>query len=103
MAPRLPSKPIARREGETPRAWCLRLGWKLLEYKCAYYRPDEIKEELWAERGLYITDEEYDALEREFAALTKQLNEIDQITTMVDFDVRRPACQWILTKLKGDT
>jgi hypothetical protein len=93
--------PIARRADETDIRWFHRLGWKLLEYKCAYYRPEAVKEQLWVERELCISDAAYDALEAEYKTLAITLKQTDSISGMVDFDLRKPSCQLILTKLSG--
>jgi hypothetical protein len=93
--------PIARRADETDIRWFHRLGWKLLEYKCAYYRPEVVKAQIWEERELFISDAAYDALEAEYKALAITLKQTDSISGMVDFDLRKPSCQLVLTKLSG--
>ena len=67
------------------------LGWLLLEHKAHYYyfcNPQ-------------ISDYEYDALEREYDTLAKELGEEPTASDMVDFDYERPACRAVLRKLRG--
>lgn len=92
-------EPVQRKDGESDADWFHRLGWKLLEYKCAYYRPEVIHPDCWKSRQLLISDWVYDRLEKEYAALAAQLGLPDTISRMTDFDWRKPSCRIVLSCL----
>lgn len=74
---------------KTPAERHLELSWELLEHKCRYYILCETK----------VDDYIYDALEREYAQLCLDLGLPDTISTMVDFDTKRPSCKLVMDKL----
>ena len=71
----------------------IKLGWKLLEAKCAYYIFDRP----------IMEDKDYDAMERRYDALAKKLGVPTTAVDMVGFDERRPCCKIVLHKMRGGT
>lgn len=65
------------------------LSWKILEAKYWYYYRSDPK----------IQDYEYDAMEKEYEALSGILGLDPTASNMVDFDEKRPACQSVMFKL----
>jgi len=73
------------------------LSWKILEYKCTYYRPDLIHPN---NKKLYtVSDSVYDKLEGEYRRLSVELGEEPTAADMVDFDCSRPCCRLVAKKL----
>lgn len=67
------------------------LGWKILESKYRYYIQDSPT----------ISDEQYDAMEREYDKLAIKLNLVPSATDMVGFDVKRPSCIEVARKVRA--
>jgi hypothetical protein len=87
------------------------LGWKLIEYKVAYYLPDRVH---YTRRGDYtIPDEQYDELEREYLTLCRKLGVRNSVVhkghpgfedigtehAMMEVDEDRSSVQLVLSKL----
>jgi hypothetical protein len=81
----------------TKKQRCVDLAWRILEYKCAYYRPQYVHIDN-VDRYV-VVDAVYDAIEAEYRQLCKELGVTPSACDMVDFDESRPSCQLVKTKL----
>lgn len=61
------------------------LSWIILRAKYEYYILNDS----------HLTDDQYDALEREYDSLAKELNLEPTASNMVGFDMQRPSCQLV--------
>jgi NAD-dependent DNA ligase len=69
------------------------LGWLILEHKWRYY--------IGVRYGVSpVSDAEYDKLEDEYVQLADELIENAYSSTMVGFDINRPSCQLVDSKMK---
>ena len=75
----------------------IELGWKLLEYKCVYYRPKLVHP--YNLEYCTISDATYDLLEGQYKAVCVRLGEIPTASDMVGFDLDRPSCKMVVRKL----
>lgn len=67
----------------------IQLSWEILEHKCRYYIMD----------SPIVQDYEYDAIEKEYEALAKELGLEPTASNMVGFNPDRPSCQSVMRKL----
>lgn len=87
------------------------LGWKLIEWKVAYYKPECVAE---SRRPDYVIDDDtYDAHEQRYLALCRKLKlpntvvhktypgfeDVDYTNAMMEVDVTRPSVQLVMAKL----
>lgn len=78
----------------------VKLSWKILEWKFAYYHPTLIKDAKTRKKYM-IPDTEYDQHEAAYRKLAEKLQEKPTASEMVDFDFDRPACQLVVRRLTG--
>lgn len=76
-------------ETQDKRQRFIKLSWEILEHKCRYYIMDKP----------IIQDYEYDAIEKEYDALAKELGAEPTASDMVGFNLDRPSCQSVMRKL----
>lgn len=74
----------------------IELGWKLMEWKLMYYRPDLVHRDWHVQ--LSVNDQIYDKNENEYRELAKTLGREPTAVDMVDFDTTRPSSRLILDK-----
>lgn len=67
----------------------INLSWEILEHKCRYYIMD----------SPIVQDYEYDAIEKEYDSLAKELGLEPTASDMVGFNPDRPSCQSVMRKL----
>lgn len=72
----------------------IKLSWAVLEAKCIYYM-------MHGNHPKSIEDYEYDLLEKRYEALAKELNLEPTASNMIDFDLSRPCCKLVYSKLLG--
>lgn len=75
----------------------IELSWKILEFKCAYYRPDLVHGDSLPKYT--VPDVVYDKLESEYKELCGKLGESPTASDMVGFDLDRPSCRLVVKKL----
>lgn len=68
----------------------IKLGWQIIEAKYRYYGKDDA----------VLKDHEYDALEREYDALAKELGEEPTAANMVGYNGLRPSAQLAADKVE---
>lgn len=78
----------------------IELAWKTLEYKLCYYRPELVHPSRIKE--LTITDIEYDMMEGEYRQLAAELGLNATAANMVDFDVSKPSCRLVMSKMGSE-
>jgi hypothetical protein len=77
------------------------LGWQILEYKLAYYRPELVEESLL--KHIKVTDETYDAAENRYEYLCATEGIEPTASNMVGFDENRASCRLVLSKYISKT
>lgn len=106
MATRVPKATRSAEEEEF-----VKLGWKLIEWKVAYYEPQSVHPS--RREGLTIDDGTYDAYEQRYLTLCRQLGKPNTVvhkvypgfppephdSPMMEIDKERPSVQLVLFKL----
>lgn len=109
MASRLP-KAQAQASEEAQREHT-ELGWRLIEWKVAYYKPEKVHRTRKADYE--IDDHTYDAHEQRYLTLCRELGVPNTVVhkaypgfedvslehAMMEVDVKRPSVQLVLRKL----
>lgn len=99
----------------TPKQEHVKLCWKLIAYKVAYYQPESVHEQRKADYE--IDDHTYDAYELRYLTLCRELGEQntlvhksypgfeDMLTRphdpMMEIDISRPSVQLVMMKLQS--
>jgi hypothetical protein len=92
----------------------IKLGWRLIELKVAYYKPEAVHES-WLEK-VTVSDDDYDAMEQRYLTLCRELGrrnsvvhkkypgfeDVDYTDAMMEVDESRPSVQLVMHKLGLD-
>ncbi len=87
------------------------LGWRLIELKVAYYKP-ELVHESWLEK-VTVSDDDYDAMEQRYLELCRKLSrrntvvhkkypgfdDVDYTDAMMEVDTSRQSVQLVIYRL----
>lgn len=85
------------------------LSWKIIKHKLLYYQPSS----KYKKKFKPISDDEYDALEKEYLLLCKELGKPNTVVHkdyaglevegdgMMEVDLNRPSVKLVLDKLYG--
>lgn len=88
-----------------------RLGWRLIEWKVAYYKPEAVHSS--RRKDYEVSDDTYDAAEVRYLTLCRKLKQpntivhkgwpgfedLDSSRAMMEVDVDRPSVQLVMAKL----
>jgi hypothetical protein len=88
-----------------------RLGWRLIEWKVAYYLPEYVHKT--RRDSVTVSDDEYDAAEVRYLTLCRELGKTNTVVHkvypgfedlaggMMEVDKERPSVQLVLRKLNS--